>query len=741
MTHVTLQLGFPRSVTADQVRAYWSGVGAALSVGHRFFHRPWLIAEMVAEAGHVRHLLHAAVPVADVLQQQLGAQLPGVRWEVTDAEPVSVTRAIELRLSSQRRSLRVDRAADVATAVLMALAAVETDERLCLQWVLAGAPPARAVHRPAPASVDSLAERSEVESGGGDRAAEVRRKALEPQLLGVCRVGVRAKGERSELLLRGVLGALRGSDAPGVRTVVRPVPSVVVSARMRRRRVPWRFPAIYNGAELAARTAFPIEGPQVPGLSLGGSRLLVPARTVSADPAEGAIVAEATFPGAERPLVLRDRDRLEHLYVVGPTGVGKSTLLARLALQDIHHGHAVIVIEPRGDLIDDILDRLPPKRVKDVIVLDPADAGRPVGYNPLACAGRELDLVADTIAVVFAGLFSQYWGPRTDDVLRSAVVTLGLTVRPPGEGFTLCEIPALLTDPAFRKPLTAALDDPIALEPFWAVYEGLRPPERAQVIAPLLNKLRAFLLRQSLRAMLGQSEPTWSIEQVMRERKILLVPLRAGLIGEEAARLFGSLVVSRIWHATLGRSGIDRSQRTPVMVHIDEFHTLVHSEASLGDLLAQARGHGVGLVLAHQHLGQLSPELRRDVLANARSKVLFQQGLEDARLLARGLPELEPEDLQGLPSREVVLSLVTNAEVQPAVTGRTLPLAPPTGTADAARAHSRRTYGVERADVETAMAKRRETGQRRAKGAAATSRPPRRSGPPAIGEVPEEVEP
>src|SRR5437764_3285366 len=115
------------------------------------------------------------------------------------------------------------------------------------------------------------------------------------------------------------------------------------------------------------------------------------------------------------------------------------------------------------------------------------------------------------------------------------------------------------------------------------------------------------------------------------------------------------------------------------MVLIDEFHTLIHSEASLGDLLAQARGHGLGLTLAHQHLGQLSPEMRRDILANARSKVLFQQGIEDARVFGRGLPELEAEDLQGLPSREVVVSLVTGAEVQPAVTGCTSPLEPPVG--------------------------------------------------------------
>lgn len=733
---ISLELRFGRSVSADEVVAFWAGVGGALSIGHTLFRRPWLIAEVVAQPSDLRLYVHAPSSLQPVVEQQLSAQLPRVRWQRVDAPFLIVSSAIELRLSSGRRSLRVDRAADVAAATLQALAAISENESMVLQWVLAGASPARAVHT-GPPPAGSIQDRSNIERQVGDQAFEAKAKDREQRLLGVCRVGADA-GPRGQQLLQGVLGAMRGSDAPGVRTLVRLLPASVVKRRLVDRHVPMHFPNLYNAAELAGRIPFPIDGPQVPGLSLGTSRLLVPDRAISATPSDGAVLGEATFPGSERPLVIRDRDRLEHLYVNGPTGVGKSTLLARIALQDIDHGHAVIVIEPRGDLVDDILDRLPRHRLDDVIVLDPADAERPVGYNPLAAVGRSLDLVSDSITSVFSGLFAQYWGPRTDDVLRASLMTLGLAERSPSEAFTLCEVPALLTNKIFRTGLTAPLRDPIALEPFWAVYEGLRPSERAQVISPLLNKLRAFLLRQSLRAMLGQSEPKWSIEQVMRERKVLLVPLRAGLIGEEAAQLFGSLVVSRIWQATLARSGLAREERFPVMVLIDEFHTLVHSEGSLGDLLAQARGHGLGLTLAHQHLGQLSPEMRRDVLANARSKVLFQQGIEDARVLARGLPELEPEDLQGLPTREVIVSLVTNAEVQPAASGRTLPLGPALDTRTIVRQRSRDRFGVDRAVVERELLKRSQVSST-AKAATVrrtTKRPPQDR--PIIGEVPDE---
>jgi hypothetical protein len=705
-----LELTFPRSVRSDQVVAFWSGLGAALSIGHGFFARPWLVAETVAEAGRVRHFLHAPAELISVVEQQLSSQLPGVRWQYTSVPLLRIAEAVELRLTARERSLRVDRAPDVSTPVLMALAAAGRQESAVLQWVFAGTTAARVVHR-STADTPALGEGSEVRREIGDVAGEVRSKSQEPLLLGTCRIGVTATSSlRRRLLVRGVLGALRGSDAPGVRTVVRVLPGTCHRSRMRRRAVPTAFRNTFNGAELAARVPFPIEGPQVPGLTLGGSRLLVPAEAISSDPTEGAVLAMTTFPGVELPIVLRDVDRTAHCLMLGATGVGKSTTLARLALSDIARGHAVIVIDPRGDLVDDIADRLPADRIKDVIILDPGDRSRPVGFNPLAAYGRNFDLVSDSITSVFHGLFSQYWGPRSDDTLRCSVLSLSLGERDSDDVFTLCEVLPLLVDKVFRRSVTATLSDPVVLEPFWAMYESMRAAERTQVISPLANKLRALVGRQHLRSVFAQSEPKWSVEQVMADRKILLVPLRAGVIGEEAAQLLGSLLIARIWNATLSRAAIPREQRHPVMCFVDEYHTLLNIPTSFADLTAQARGHGVSLTLAGQHLGQISSELRRDVLVNARNKVIFQQSIEDSRLLARGFPELDPEDLQGLPSREVVISLVSNAQVQPAVSGRTLPLGPSLGTAALAREHSSRTYGVDAQEVEAALLKRRGLG-------------------------------
>jgi hypothetical protein len=693
---------FSRSSSAEAVAAFFAGVAAAMSTTG-WFGRPWVSVEVTMQDGELSHVLHAPALLISVLEQQLLAQLPTTRWEPTPAPVLDVDEAVELRLSVGVRRLRVDRAEAVSAAILQSLAAAGPGEVLVLQWVFAGAHPPRAVHGSAGPGL--LGPRpSGVRIEHGDQRSEVRDKTAEPLLLGVCRIGVRSPQGRGRrrLLLRGVLGALRGADAAGVRTRVRAQPGWLQRDRLLRRVIPLTYPQTLNAVEIAALVAFPINGPQVRGLSLGASRLLAPSVAISADPNVGVVLARSTFPGSHAPVVLRDADRLEHVHVMGPTGTGKSTLLAQMALQDAERGHAVIVIDPKGDLASDIAARLPEHRLGDVIILDPADAARPVGYNPLAADGRDLDLVVDSIAAVFHGLFSQFWGPRTDDILRSSLLTLGQADLPSGEGYTLCEIPPLLTHQGFRRNLTAGLTDPIGLQPFWAVYESLRPTDRANVIAPLQNKLRAFLLRKSLRTMLGQSAPNWSIESVMANRQILLVPLRAGQIGEEAAQLLGSLVVARIWHATLARSRLPAADRHPVMVILDEFHTLINVPTSLGDLLAQARGLGVAMTLAHQHLGQLSPELRRD-LANTRSRVLFQLGAEDARFFARGMPELDPDDLSGLPSREVVISLSVDAQVQPALTARTMPLGSPLRTPEAVADQSRQRFGVDADIAEAAL--------------------------------------
>jgi DNA helicase HerA-like ATPase len=521
--------------------------------------------------------------------------------------------------------------------------------------------------------------------------------------MAVGRVGVVAGDEaRARGLLMRALAAFHLANAPGVHLRRRALPRQRVARAMTERRLPLAAaPCILNAAELASLIGFPIGDVSLPGLSLGGTRQLAPASDI---PYGGRVVAQATFPGGERPLALSVTDSLRHLHVIGPTGAGKSTLLLGLIAQDMAAGRGVVVLDPKGDLVSDALDRVPAARREDVVVLDPTDDERPVGLNLLAGAAESPELVVEQVAGIFHQLYKAFWGPRTDDILRAALMTL--IVEP---GMTLCEVPLLLTDQGFRRRLVGRVDDPVALGPFWGWYEGLSDAERTQAIGPVMNKLRAFLLRRRLRNVLGQAAPRLDLDRALAEQKILLVPLAKGLLGEEAAALLGSLVVARLWQAVQRRVGVGPNERPTTFAFIDEFQDYLNLPTSLADVLAQARGLGLGLTLAHQHLGQLPPAMREAVLANARSRVIFQVAASDARVLAHELaPHLTAADLQGLGPYEVVASLSVGARVAPPVTAASYPPPPTTGQAAAARRMSRERYGIERSTVEAAIRARHE---------------------------------
>ena len=210
-------------------------------------------------------------------------------------------------------------------------------------------------------------------------------------------------------------------------------------------------------------------------------------------------------------------------------------------------------------------------------------------------------------------------------------------------------MPLILTDPGYRRRLVGRLDDPIGLESFWGWYEALSDAERATVVGPVLNKVRAFTMRPRVRSIIGQSQPTLSLRDVLANNKVLLVSLATGLLGEEAAALLGALVVAELWHATMARASQHSDSRKPAMAFLDEWQHFVHLPIPMSSVLAEARGLGLGLTLAHQHISQLPEETRGAVLADTRSRVVFQLPAADARLMAWEMGGvLKPEDLMGL---------------------------------------------------------------------------------------------
>jgi len=435
---------------------------------------------------------------------------------------------------------------------------------------------------------------------------------------------------------------------------------------------------------------------------IGGCRQL-PASPLL--PKTGTVLADSTYPGDERPLAIDVDARLRHLHVLGPTGTGKSTLIVRMVMGDLHEGRGLILLDPKGDLVQAVLERIPDNRRADVVVLDPADTDRPVGLNPLRAAnGASAEVVVENLVGLFKSLYRHSWGPRLDDILRAALLTLA------GAGnATLCEVPLILSDPNYRRRLVGRLDDPVGLESFWGWYEGLSDAERLTVVGPVMNKVRAFTMRPTVRAIVGQSRPVLSFSDVLAGNKVLLCSLASGLLGEEAASLLGALVVAELWHATTARAGQPVSSRRPVMAYLDEWQHFVHLPTPMPSMLAEARGLGLGMTLAHQHLDQLDDEARHAVLANARSRVMFQLPAADGRIMERELGGiLAADDLQGLGAFEVVCQLFAAGTTLAPATGKTRPLPPAFSDVLAIRPASRERYGVARDDVERAIRERQD---------------------------------
>jgi hypothetical protein len=414
-----------------------------------------------------------------------------------------------------------------------------------------------------------------------------------------------------------------------------------------------------------------------------------------------------TDTGPRRGVGLTVADARHHLHVIGATGSGKSTLLANLVLADARAGRGVLLVDPKGDLVTDLLDRLPVTVADRLTVIDPDDPSRPPCLNPLDPApGADLDTAVDNLVGIFRRIYTAYWGPRTDDVARAAALTLlhhrrrldprtrnhfgpltghdlgahtmGIDLAAPGlasEVATLADIPRLLDDTDYRARATAGITNDV-LAGFWAWYERLSPGARAQAAGPLLNKLRAFLLRPFVAATIAAGPATLDLDAVL-DGGITLVRLPKGLLGEETSRLLGSFVLARAWQAAAARARTGRP-RHDAALYLDEAHNYLNLPYPIEDMLAEARGYRLSMVLAHQNLAQLPRDLREGISANARNKIFFNASPEDARDLQRHtVPTLAEHDLSHLGAFQAAARLVVGSAETSAFTLRTRPLPPP----------------------------------------------------------------
>jgi hypothetical protein len=394
-----------------------------------------------------------------------------------------------------------------------------------------------------------------------------------------------------------------------------------------------------------------------------------PAVLPAAKEPDAVTLGTADFRRRHELIALRADDRRRHLYCVGKTGVGKSTLLLNLITDDIQKQRGVGVIDPHGDLIADVLQRIPKARTKDVILFDPAE--HPIAFNPLACSRPEQrSLVAAGVLSAMKKVFAvdETNAPRMLYILRNVLVAL---VEQPQS--TLLDVPRMLTEQAFRRQVVGRVSDPL-IHSFWQnEFANWNDRYRDEAIAPIQNKVGQFLTSPLIRHVFASPKNALDLRRIMDDGKVLLINLSHGRLGEDSAALLGALLVTSIEQAAKSRADIQEDQRRDYYLYADEFQTYAGTE-SLGIILSQARKYRLSLCLANQLVDQMDPELASTVFGNVGSLCVMQVGFADAERLAAELGgDVTPQDLAALPKYTALVRMLIDGEPTRPFTIRTLP--------------------------------------------------------------------
>jgi hypothetical protein len=605
--------------------------------------------------------------------------------------PVNV--ATQLKISKPTLSLKTDVNEACVRAGLAALLQAKDGKQAVLQVALGNA----LGPRPTPNSLpDPHASWLKTALDGVKEATSETKSAVKEKRSHYCfntviRLGATGNRKAGQGHILSLLSALRTLQSAGVAIKMTKEEPIKLNAAY----IPWHFPLRLSVKELVSFLLLPAGDTELPGVAGLHPKQIMPPRWYQ-NPFP---IHDRTFAKSlddKHKLSISPQDSREHTHILGPCGSGKSTVMQQLILRDIYAGRSVLVIDPKADLVSDIMARIPKRREDDVVIIDPSSKC-PVGFNPLAFVDRENPgLAADAILSVFQEVFKENWGIRSQDVISATLLTLAGT-----KDSSLLWLPAMLTNESFRRKITAGVNDKIGLEPFWAGFEAMKDAKRSQEIAPVLNKMRQLMLRPGLRNILGQSNPKFNLNDLFTSSKIVLVPLNKGLIGSESAKLLGSLIVGLTWTLALGRADIPEEKRKLVSIYIDELQDFISSIASdISDVLAQARGLGCGLTLAHQYRDQLDKEILAGVDANARNKICFGVNATDAKAMAAMAPDLAPEDFMALPRYHIYTSFNDCGRNTGWVSGKTMPITRALRNAAELKEKVEERYGKPGAEVE-----------------------------------------
>jgi DNA helicase HerA-like ATPase len=415
-------------------------------------------------------------------------------------------------------------------------------------------------------------------------------------------------------------------------------------------------------------------------------------------------LAITDFRDSQHVFGIKAPDRLSHMYVLGKTGTGKTTLLKNMIISDIENGNGLAVIDPHGDLSQALLDFIPEERIKNTIYLNPADQDFPFGFNPLENVDpQNRHLIASNLISVLKKIWSEFWGPRMEYILRNALLTL---LEYPGS--TLIDLQQLLSDKDFRNKVLQKVET-VQLKDFWQKeFDKYSAWLKSDAVSPIQNKVGQFLTAPILRNIFAQERSVINIREIIDEGKILIVNLSKGKIGEDMCALVGSLFTTSFELAALSRSDIPEEKRKPYYLYIDEVQSFITE--SFANMLSESRKYHLGLILAHQYLEQLDESIRHSLFGNTGTLISFRLGQEDAEILEKEFhPVFNQEDILNLPNHHIYLKLMIDGTASQPFSAKTLPpFGSPKDCRDKIIANCRALYARPKVQVEKEVLKKRE---------------------------------
>ena len=429
-------------------------------------------------------------------------------------------------------------------------------------------------------------------------------------------------------------------------------------------------PLVLNTEELATIFHLPNIEVKTPNIFWVNSKKLEPPLDLPDPQREKEITAlgKTNFRGADKLFGIRQEDRRRHIYIIGKTGMGKSTLLENMILSDIQEGKGVAVVDPHGDLADHILDNIPSRRTNEVIVFDPSDREFPVAFNMLENIDPAMNsVVASGLVGIFKKLYAESWGPRLEHILRNTILSL---LEYPDT--TMLGIPRILVDSDFRRKVVAKITDPI-VKKFWAdEFDKMPDRQRVEAISPIQNKVGQFLSSSIIRNIVGQPKSMVDLRFAMDRKKIFVCNLSKGKIGEDNSTLLGSMIITKFQLDAMSRSNIPEKDRVDFYLYVDEFQNFATD--AFATILSEARKYRLNLTMANQYIAQMSEEVSDAVFGNVGSLLSFQVGFDDAEYISKQFSEIAlPNDLVQLPKYNLYAKLLIDGMPSQPFSAATLP--------------------------------------------------------------------